>query len=433
MTEKDKTPLTGLQIKVSKHGSPRIAQLLQNTIFGTEGKLRYRQQEIFNRIRNQANIQFIEVLKSNRVLGTVGMARRNVRYADKSINSLYVRYLSVAQSFKTKNQSSQNSKNRKRNKGGILRELIGAEITNHFESPFIENEENGIFYAYVESANSNSRNLCMSMGFEPARKVETLIFSRFNPIQRKSIQNISEEEQDEVLKQLREFYKDHSFYFEDQLFTSGFYLVKKEGEKIVGGIRAHPVHWELVEYPGFEGWLMRDFLPYLPLTSRLFQPGVFKFLAFDYAWHTPGYEHLIPQMMSHCCSLFGINAGMIWGDMSSELIKDLKTGNELGFIHSVVGSVYADLMIRPINSGTKKDQGIESQETDDPELEFSSKDDSIEETVSKQGLEEETEKHEASGEKESDPPKKKSGESEKFRELKEILKQPVFVSALDMT
>lgn len=345
----DNTTLSGLSVKVSKHGSPRIAQLLRSTVFGTEGKLRYRQNEIADRIKSQANVQFIEILKSQRVLGTVGMANRRVVHSDDAMHTLYVRYLSIAQPFKSKKRRFYSHSKSKTKKTGRLRELVAAEITNHFEHPFTEADRQGTFYAYVESDNINSRNLCLSMGFTPARKVETLLFSRFNPSQKKSIQNINEYEQDEVKEHLKQFYGDYSFYFEDQVFQKGFYFVKREKGKIVGGIRANPVNWELVDYPGFEGWLMRDILPYLPLTNRLFEPDALKFLAFDYVWHSPGYEYLIPQMMSHCSSLFGIHLGMIWGDMHSDLIKKLKSGNQLGFVYSVIGSVYADLMVRPIN------------------------------------------------------------------------------------
>ena len=160
--------------------------------------------------------------------------------------------------------------------------MITNKITSHFEQPFIEFKQNGLFYAYVESANINSKKLCISMGFEPTRKIETLLFSRFNPTQKKTISNISEFEIDEVKEHLQSFYHNYSFYFEDQVFRKGFYFVKKENGQIIGGIRATPVNWELVDYPGLEGWLMRDILPYIPFTNRLFPPDVLKFLAFDY-------------------------------------------------------------------------------------------------------------------------------------------------------
>lgn len=435
---KEKESTTGLHVKVSKFGSPRIAQLLQKTVFGTEGKLRYRQQEIAERIRSQSNVQFIEILKANRVLGTVGMANRLVHHKNEMMHTLYVRYLSIAQPFKSRKRTSFQKPVSTTEKKGALRELITTEITNHFEEPFKEKGLEGAFYAYVESANINSRNLCLSMGFRPTRKIETLLFSRFNPSQKRSIHNISDYEQGEVKVQLKEFYKNHSFYFEDKIFHTGFYLVKKEKGKIIAGIRATPVNWQLVDYPGFEGWLMREVLPFLPFTNRLFQPDSFKFLAFDYAWHIPEHENLIPELMAHCCSMFGINLGMIWGDMHSGLIKNLKTGNQLGFIHSIIGSVYADFMVRPINF--IKDEE-EMDDAIDEELEFPLKDEATE--VDEEPVLEELYETAETDDLESNEELTDDGEEEQVESvetkkdeldgLREILKQPVFVSALDMT
>ena len=223
----------GLKVKVSKHGSPRIANLLKNTVFGTEGKLRYRQQEIASRLKSQPHIQFIEILKGTRVLGTVGMSNRTVFHGDTSMRTLYVRYLSIAHAFKSKKKQSFKPSVSSRTKKGQLRELITNKITSHFEQPFIEFKQNGLFYAYVESANINSKKLCISMGFEPTRKIETLLFSRFNPTQKKTISNISEFEIDEVKEHLQSFYHNYSFYFEDQVFRKGFYFVKKREGKLL--------------------------------------------------------------------------------------------------------------------------------------------------------------------------------------------------------
>lgn len=71
-------------------------------VFGTEGKLRYRQQEIAARLKSQPHIQFIEILKGTRVLGTVGMSNRSVFHGDTTMRTLYVRYLSIAHAFQSK-------------------------------------------------------------------------------------------------------------------------------------------------------------------------------------------------------------------------------------------------------------------------------------------------------------------------------------------
>jgi hypothetical protein len=186
------------------------------------------------------------------------------------------------------------------------------------------------------------------LDFKPVREVETLLFSRFNPKQKNTIGTISEFDKDEVRDQLKKYYSSHSLYFEDRLFDVGLYLVQRVKGQIVGGIRVNPVHWQLVDYPGFEGWLMKNILPFIPYTNRLFQSNEFKFLSVDYIWTVPGFESSLLDLMEHACSLFGIHVGLIWGDSKSEFLMHLKHSNKLGFMHSINGTVKADLMVRNI-------------------------------------------------------------------------------------
>jgi hypothetical protein len=347
---KDKLDITderpsGIKVQVRPFGSPKIAELLQATVFGTPGKVRYRQKEIVQRMKSQRNIEFIEVQKGTRVLGTTGVISRPAHLGNEPLHTLYVRYLSVAAAFNKKPKKAGSGFNTTvikpatTRKPGRLHQLIGEQITGHFEQPFLENNQQGAFYAYVEAQNENSRNLCISMGFQPVRKVNTLLFSRFSPTLSKHIVNPAQSDFHNIRRLLHEFYKDHSFFFEDQIFNTGFYLVKKVKGEIVAGLRANPVNWQLVEYPGFEGWLMKDILPYLPFTNRLFKPGEMAFLSFDNLFYTEGNDG----------ALLKYHIGMVWGDAGSPLIKTLKQ-KDLGFMHSVVGPVSADLMVRPINA-----------------------------------------------------------------------------------
>ena len=358
MNEDEKTSIpeehpSDLKIRVRAFGSPKIARLLNNTVYGTEGKLRYRQKEIIERMKSQRNIEFIEISKGTRILGTTGIITRQTRTSDTPMNCRYVRYLSVSPGFKNQKRRTKKSKTKsiaKEPKTTGLRARIGEKITEHFEAPFLEENRKGAFYAYVESENINSRNLCLSMGFSPIRKVQTLLFSRFNPKKHKLVSNAGERDRGIIRKKLADFYKTHSLYFEDRIFDTGFYFVFKNDNQILAGIRAIPVHWQVVDYPGFEGWLMRQVLPYAPFTNRLFQPSEFRFLAFDYLFCEQKHVGQISLLMEHACTLLGYHIGMIFGDAETPFIQTLRSSGELGFMHSLFGPVSADLMVRFINA-----------------------------------------------------------------------------------
>ncbi len=348
-----------LQVITRSGTSPEIISLLEKTIFGTKGKVRYRQKQIAKGMASQANLEFIQILKRNRVLGTTGVVTRTTSGIKNGIKSLYVRYLSVNNPFRKNEKKRKVSVSTKRERvPNQLKKLIGDQITGHFEQPVINANEKAAFYAFVESENFNSKELCINLGFYPTRKISTSLFSRFFPKESPFVDVIVDNEKSIVKNQLSSFYKSHSFYFEDRLFESGTYFVCKKNNQIVGGLRCKPVNWEIVEVPGFSGFLMQKVLPYLPLTSRLFNPKSLNFLAFDYAWTSKKDIYPILELMNHACSAFEINLGMFWGDVESKLSTDMKKSNKLGFLYKLNGEVAAEVMLRFINMNEEEKEEL---------------------------------------------------------------------------
>ena len=342
----------GLRVVTRSGTSNEILSLLKKTIFGTKGKVRYRQKHIAEGMKSQNNLEFIQILKGERVLGTTGVVSRKTSGLDDELKSLYVRYLSVNNPFRKREKKRVSGTLRKKNRtGNELKKMIGEQITNHFEKPVYEQNKKASFYAFVESENYNSKELCITLGFYPTRQISTVLFSRFSPKKSRQIAIAELHDEKLVLKELHSFYKDHSYYFEDRLFQTGTYYILKKGSEIIAGIRCKPVNWEIVEVPGLSGFLMQNVLPYLPFTNRLFNPENLNFLAFDYAW---GHLDHVLELMEHCCAESKINLGMFWGDLESILITDLKKSGKLGFLYQLNGEVTAEVMQRFINMNEKE-------------------------------------------------------------------------------
>lgn len=342
MIEEKKTVYSDLVVQTVPAVSEEILELLKNTVFGTEGKLRYRQKQIEKGLRFLEKLEFIHVKKNDRVLATAGVIRRETNNG----RSLYVRYLSAYNPFKTNSNKYFNKKNPKK---GVIREQIGEIFTNHFEQSFIDENKKGCFYAYVESDNTYSQNLSLSFGFQPIGEINTLVFSRFSPKKTTKIKELPPDQVDKFKTSIRDYYKDYTFVFTEGLENRGKLYSFFEGNEMVAGIRTYPVLWEIVEMPGITGFLMQKVLPYLPYTNRLFNPKNMNFLAFDSVWHKDGYEHAIPSMMEHLCAIYKINMGMFWGDQESYLVKSLANSGKMGLLYTLNKNITADIIIRPIN------------------------------------------------------------------------------------
>lgn len=338
-----------LKVVTTNGTSSEITALLQKTIFGTKGKIRYRQKHIANSMATKKNLEFIQIRKTDKTLGTTGVVTRAVKNGLDELTSFYIRYLSVRNPFRNGQSHPSRFSPKKRTGTGSLKKMIENKITSHFEQPIIDAGSKAAFYAFVESDNRNSKNLCIELGFYPLRKISTVLFSRFLPKTHPSVSTAKLEDQGEISKQLTDLYVDHSFYFEDELFeTEPYYCFKKNGG-ILAGIRCKPVSWELVEAPGISGFLMQRILPYLPFTSKLFNSKEMNFLAFDYPFYSLNNESLILELMEHCSAKYGIHIGMFWGDTDDVLVNQLKSSKKLGFLYKLKGDVTAEVMYRFIN------------------------------------------------------------------------------------
>lgn len=346
MEKRKKGAYSKLVVEIIPVVSEEILRLLKSTVLGMEGKLRYRQKEVEKRLSLLKKLEFIQVKKNRRVMAIAGVIHRQTN----TVESLYVRYLSAYNPFKT---GAKRNFNKKVSKSGGIREQIGEIFTDHFEKPFIDRNKKGCFYAYVESDNIYSQNLGSSFGFKPARKINTLVFSRFAPKKTNTFKELSSKQFDYFKTQMCDYYNDHNFVYTEGLENRGKLYAFFEGDEIRAGIRAYPVFWEIVEMPGLTGLLMQKVLPHLPFTNRLFNPENLHFLAFDSAWYKDGYEYALPSMMEHICAIHQINMGLFWGDQESDLVKSLANSGKMGLLYKLNKSITADIMIRTINMSKK--------------------------------------------------------------------------------
>ena len=340
-----------LTVTTKKGHSKSILNLLNKTVLGTPGKLRYRHVQTNLHDEKISDITFIQIKKRERVLGTAGFIERNITFNSTSLKALYVRYLSVYNPLKKQKRKRSNVPTQK--KPNVLRSNIEKIFQKELQKPFLKADQKGLYYAYVEADNSLSKELCESFGFKEIRVINTFLFSRFFPKNRDEVVALDKDKHESFSSSLRHFYYDHNFVFTDFLEDFGTcYVFKQNGEEIAG-IRAIPVHWEIVEMPGWKGFMMLRILPKIPFFKRLFKPDRLKFLAFDSLWYKPGHANKTQNLMEHACSDLGYFMGMIWQDEKSNTAKSLVTKNKLGLLHTINGVVKANLMVRDIDMNSE--------------------------------------------------------------------------------
>ena len=76
------------------------------------------------------------------------------------------------------------------------------------------------------------------------------------------------------------------------------------------------------------GWFIQKVISRLPILSRVFPPGHFRFLALEGLYYKPGKEKYILTLIESLMKDMGINTAMTWLDRSSPVYDDLiRLGN----------------------------------------------------------------------------------------------------------
>jgi hypothetical protein len=340
-----------LSISVENEPSEDVRELLSNTILGTPGKFRYRHTSFNAKLKYLGQIYFLVLKKSGSLLGCIAFSRRHTHYKQDTVPSWYIRYFSVRSSLQVK---SQKLKRKEKRQAGKPRgdSLLKHTVQQFFDEPVQVDEALGkdsggqLVYAYVEKENLRSWNFTEIIGFETVGRIHTTLFSRFTPKMYPHVEPIDENDKVQVLAELKEFYKDHTFYTEQNIFYDENYLVWKEGGKIVAGCQANPEVWKLLDDPGLLNKLLFKVLLRLPILSRRFDPGFLKFVAIEGIWYKHGFEKCLLKLFESACAHHGLYLAMIWLDSRSPLFKTINNIGRLGALNRLVNPAIGDIRIK---------------------------------------------------------------------------------------
>ena len=358
MFEKKVFDYKGLEVRVSDYANEGILDILNHSVQGSEGGLRFSLQNIAPRIAAYKDqIRFVSLYKKNHITGTVGSCYRISGQGNLRYPSSYLRYLAFQSTYQT------DTGRRKRNKA-----LIKPENDDSFKQKTLEifskphlldlndvsEGDRHIMYAFVESKNERSKNLVNQAGYEYIRSFLTVAFSRFSPKTDKRVVKLKDEEKVKMESLLREYYLEYSFFSTDYSFFGDKYYVLKEGEEIIAGVSAIPSVYKVYDVPGVWGWVMMKVLPKTPYFRRLFRPGEFRYLVFDAIYCKKGREDLLGKLFESACAAEGFHTALTWLDDHSQLYEKLRTVVRMGALNRMLNAKPGLVYSRFINIPEKE-------------------------------------------------------------------------------
>jgi hypothetical protein len=347
-----------IEVRVSDYANEEIHYLLDHTIQGSEGGMRYSLQNVAPRIEAYKDkIRFVSLYKKNQVTGTIGSCFRISGLGNRMYPSTYLRYLALQSNFQFEPGWHKRQKTivkPERDDSFRQKTLEIFSKPHMLDIQGVKEEDKHIMYAFLESMNERSKNLVSQAGYEYVRSFLTVAFSRFSPKQDKRVSKIREEEKPEMTKLLSDYYQNYSLFTTEYSFYGDRYYVLKEGSEIIAGVSAIPGVHKIYDIPGIWGWVIMKILPVVPFFRRLFSPGEFRYLVFDAIYCKEGHDKDLGTLFESVCAAEGYYTGLTWLDDRSRLYDKIRTEIKMGALNRMLNAKPGLVYVRFINFDEKE-------------------------------------------------------------------------------
>lgn len=322
-----------------------VVQMLEDTLWGTEGGVRYTHKETEENLRFTKKAYFLNLRRNDNLLSSITLIHKSTVFEGKPVETYHIRYFAFVNSL----QSTKQVDNKKKKKNSFLDQQL-ISFFNTYQMP--ESKENGtpqIFHAQVENENHRSKMFTEKVGFRTIGKMTTLTFSRINPTTHPSVRKATEEEMPKVLDLANQFYKNHAFYSNENVCRDkNVYVLEEDGEIIVSG-QAYIGNWQFEHLPGAEGIIAKNILPHIPYANRLFNFKNHSFLSFEGLNWKKGHVHRVEDFISTVLVDFKKHVTFLWMDPDSADYKLGKREVDWGILEHINSGSKSSIIIRTDN------------------------------------------------------------------------------------
>lgn len=256
---------------------PDLLSFLEATVWGERGIL-FRSLDMAEMLNGLAQPSFLWLVKGGRTIAVAVRNRKKVEMAGTQYDAIHLALFAVHPDFVRQGY------------GKIL-----AQVSRDYYLAALG--ATGLLYGYIESGNEASLQLNRGIGYRDLGEVRSRLFSRPRPRPSARVETLRQEEVPQMLARLKDAYSSHSLCSFDQSLDPDHYLVARQNGEIVAGAQVHTVHWELLQLPGWQGWLGTKLLPHIPLLGHDFTPEDLRFARVGNLYAREGAEPMVSDIL----------------------------------------------------------------------------------------------------------------------------------------
>jgi hypothetical protein len=342
-----------LTIEVETSPSEELMEHMHQTVMGQPGGMQYHHTDLEQKMKSGDENYFMYLRKSGKMLGSVGFCSKPTETAGVTHDSWLIRYFSIKAPIK-------GVPKKRLTKADLKDENKRTTVLGRFIQPVFANpaqlreektsaDQPAIIFAIVDQTNLRSMNFSAQMGLETVGSLAAFTFSRLRPRRSDRIETVEENQRADILKQIKEFYKDYTLFYSDSIFSNNDYFVIKEGGRMVAGVQIYPVSWKIVDFGNKLTNMAAGLLGRIPSLRKRINKDEISFLAFDAIYCEPGFEKVLYELLEGVLERTKYNIAMMMMDLESDLYALFRENKKLGILHKIQGNSYADIRVRFIH------------------------------------------------------------------------------------
>jgi len=310
-----------MRFKEAHDANDLVKRLINNTVLGSNGA-RYRHLHVAEHLKLLDNPLFFSLESTARCFGAICLCHRG--------KAQYLRYFTFDSAF----QSALSLPKTNKPKNATLKKAVENFFNRTAELPI---------YAYIEPENMRSLHMAKQFSFEKWRQITLFHFSRIKPKANDQLLRIS---YDHAIPFVREAYKQHAFYYENEKAGTFYGWKTSNGLSII--VRVHKTAWEIKSLKGKYGAWLAKLIPFIPLVRNLIVPKQHTFIALDSLVcisRASVSRNEVEAFFSALLSEFKVKHMMFWCDESSPVIQSF-TLPRWGILQALIGKTKIHVVVR---------------------------------------------------------------------------------------
>jgi len=342
-----------LIVEVEDVPGQELLEHMHSTLMGQPGGLRYHHTNLKERMMSGGENYFMYLRKSGKMLGSAGFCGKSSVTDGLKHDSWLIRYFSIKAPMavvpkKRKEKAELKDENKRSTVLGRFIQPIIAEPSQLREGKQ-DPDQPSIIFAIIDQTNLRSMNFSVQMGLETVGEMVGFSFSRLRPKKSDRVEQIVDQDKEQVLALLKEYYSAYTLFFTEPLFKNNDYYVIKDDGRVVAGVQLYHVRWKIVDFGGRFANLAMRWLTLFPWVKKRISLKELSFLAFDAIYCRPGYESTLYELMEGVLERTGNYIAMMMMDEDSHLYTIFRERQKLGIIHKFMGTHHAEIRVRFIN------------------------------------------------------------------------------------